>query len=75
MFELLQRCNHQKQPKMTTTKNIQNAKAIASQINDHIEDLENNGEWFESYELVKDYFNAFDINDDRLFLEVLNFVK
>lgn len=52
------------------------AKKIADQINGQIEDMQNNGEWFNAYELTKDYFKAFDLNMDApLFMHVLALVK
>lgn len=51
------------------------AKFIAEQINGMIQDMQNNGEWFNAYELTKDYFNTFDINDEMLFMQVLNIVE
>jgi hypothetical protein len=60
---------------MTHAQSITHAKFIAEQINGQIQDMQNNGEWFNAYELTKDYFNAFDINDDMLFMQVLNIVE
>ena len=50
------------------------AQAIATQIKNHIEDCKANNEWYDEYELVKGYFNIFDIVDDKLFNQVLDLI-
>ena len=51
------------------------SQAIANQINTHIEDLKANNEWYDKYDLVKDYFVQFDIVDSILFEETLELIK
>ena len=52
------------------------SQAIANQINSHIEDLKANNEWFDSYDLVKDYFWNFSLpTDSSLFEETIKLIK
>lgn len=52
------------------------SQSIANQINSHIEDLKENNEWYDKYDLVKDYFFQFSLPvNSSLFEETLKLIK